>query len=449
MASEVIMPQMGESIAEGTITRWMVSVGDHVERDQPLLEISTDKVDAEVPSPSAGTVLEIKFGEGDTVEVDTVIALIGAAGEGAQAPDPKGAVLEKDEPDPHATQQMPIPVEVAGSAAAGPAPFAEQVRIASSPVVRRIAKEEGVDFRLVEGTGIHGRVTKRDILKHLESDRGTREVVVPAAASVRAPAPAPVTAAVPPGLEFSVPAWTEGERISIEPMSRIRKLTAGHMLYSQQTSAHVATVFDVDLSNVVAARMAAKDGFLAQVGTKLTYMPFFFKAVVKGLQTFPKFNASLSGTDIVYKQDVNLGMAVALDWGLIVPVIHHADRLNLVGLAEAANDLADRARSKKLKPEEVQGGTFTITNPGVFGSLFGTPLINQPQVAIMCLGAIEKRAVVITDDFGNDAIAIRPMAYLCLSYDHRLIDGADAEQFMVHVKQTLTEDPWNELDPYR
>jgi pyruvate dehydrogenase E2 component (dihydrolipoamide acetyltransferase) len=379
-----------------------------------------------------------------------VIALIGAAGEDiptGAAPSP-GAASSSDSPDPHATQQMAIPVEVAATAKGVAAPLEQQVRIASSPVVRRIAKEEGVDLHQVTGTGIHGRITKRDILQYLDAG-GAAVSGTEVATPPPPPAPAPSTAAVPPGLEFSVPAWTEGERVTLEPMSRIRKLTAGHMLYSQQTSAHVATVFDVDLSSVVAARAMAKDRFAAQVGTKLTYMPFFFKAVAKGLQTFPKFNASLSGTDIVYKQDVNLGMAVALDWGLIVPVIHQADRLNLVGLAQAANDLADRARTKKLKPEEVQGGTFTITNPGVFGSLFGTPLINQPQVAILCLGAIEKRAVVVSDEFGNDAIAIRPMAYLCLSYDHRLIDGSDAEQFMVHVKQTLTGDPWSELDPYR
>jgi pyruvate/2-oxoglutarate dehydrogenase complex dihydrolipoamide acyltransferase (E2) component len=246
-------------------------------------------------------------------------------------------------------------------------------------------------------------------------------------------------------LTFSVPAYNEDEQVEIEPMTPIRRLTAAHMLYSQQTSAHVATVFDVDMSSVVAARARAKARFLEKTGTKLTYMPFLFEAVIDGLRTYPKFNASIDGTDIVYKKDIHLGMAVALDWGLIVPVIHHADRLNLVGLATHANDLADRARLKRLRPEEVRGGTFTVTNPGVMGSLFGIPMINQPQVAILCFGAVEKRPVVITDAEGNDGIGIRWMANLALSYDHRLIDGADAEQFMVRIKKTLTESSWDEL----
>jgi 2-oxoglutarate dehydrogenase E2 component (dihydrolipoamide succinyltransferase) len=341
----------------------------------------------------------------------------------------------------------------------------ERTRRFSSPVVRKIASEHGVDIAAISGSGIGGRVTKQDILAYLEqaSDEVSDEhgpavtlVEDPAASSAsqavsetrqtEAPRAAPARS---DQLSFSVPAYTANERVEIEPMSRIRRLTAAHMLYSQETSAHVTTVFDVDLSNVVAARARAKDGFLAREKTKLTYMPFFFRAVIDGLKAYPVFNASVDGTNIVYKHDINLGIAVAMEQGLIVPVIKRAATLNLVGLASAANDLADRARSRRLKPEEVQGGTFTITNPGVFGSLFGTPLVNQPQVAILCLGAIEKRAVVLTDENGNDSIGIRPMAYLGLSYDHRLIDGADAEQFMVRVKQTLTGSRWEELESYR
>jgi 2-oxoglutarate dehydrogenase E2 component (dihydrolipoamide succinyltransferase) len=266
--------------------------------------------------------------------------------------------------------------------------------------------------------------------------------------SATAAATAPAAATPRSELEFSVPAFTESERVRIEPMSPIRRLTAAHMLYSQQTSAHVSTVFECDFSAVVAARARARRKFAEKVGTKLTYMPFVFQAVIDGLRTYPKFNASVDGTSVVYKEDIHLGMAVALDWGLLVPVIHHADRLNLVGLATAANDLAERARTKRLRPEEVRGGTFTVTNPGVFGSLFGLPMINQPQVAILCVGAIQKRPVVITDAEGNDGISIRSMAYMALSYDHRLIDGSDAEQFMVRIKKTLTESSWDELSAY-
>jgi 2-oxoglutarate dehydrogenase E2 component (dihydrolipoamide succinyltransferase) len=487
VATEVIMPQMGESIAEGTITRWMVKPGERVERDQPLLEISTDKVDAEVPSPATGILLEVLFQEGDTVEVDEVIALIGApeerTGEGAsQAPVGAGAASAAELDSPPSPPAAVAHTEVGESEAVesgadtpeGSAlSFDERVRVFSSPVVRKIAKEENVDLAQVRGTGVSGRVTKRDILAYLESggartSAGPAGAASPPAAATR-PAPPPVERAArdesgfsaveggavarpatlqPEGFEFSVPAYAAGDSVRIEPMSRIRKITAAHMLYSQQTSAHVATVFDVDLSNVVATRERAKHGFAQKEGTKLTYMPFFFKALAEALVEFPKFNASLDGTDIVFKQDVNLGMAVATDSGLLVPVIKNAHHLNLAGLARAANDLADRSRSKKLKPEDLQGGTFTVTNPGVFGSLFGTPLINQPQVAILCLGAIEKRVVVVTDEFGNDSLSIRPMAYLCLSYDHRLIDGADAEQFMVEVKRILVEESWSELLPY-
>ena len=445
MATDVIMPQMGESIAEGTVTRWMVAVGQPVKRDDPLLEISTDKVDAEIPSPATGTLLEVLFAEGETVEVDTVIARIGEAGEQPQA---KAAVVEVE------------PVASPAGASTAPPTESERLRKRSSPVVRKIAAEHDVDVDQIEGTGIGGRVTKRDIEQFIADPPAAATppstVVAPMVPVAATPASTSALATstsggggnVPARREFSVAPYQSSERVRIEPMSKIRQITAAHMLYSQETSAHVTTVFEVDMSSVVAARKRAKDGFLAKNGTKLTFMPFLFQAVTGALREFPKFNASIDGNDIVFKEDINLGMAVALDWGLIVPVIKSADHLNLAGLASRANDLAGRARDKQLKPEEVQGGTFTVTNPGVFGSLFGTPIINQPQVAILCIGAIEKRPVVVTDSDDNDSLSIRSMAYIALSYDHRLIDGADAEMFMSRVKETLATSAWEELDAY-
>jgi pyruvate dehydrogenase E2 component (dihydrolipoamide acetyltransferase) len=535
MATEVVMPQMGESIAEGTITKWLVKVGDKVERDQPLFEISTDKVDAEIPSPAAGVLLEIRNKEGETVPVNQVVAAIGAAGEGAAAAAPAAAGAAPSAPSAapaapsasaapaaSATPATPAtPATAASSAgapasapaaakASAPAPAAapaaaptpapapaaeaaasgaveqerqdvrrdegdssleresdressegERLRKFSSPLVRSIAAKEKVDLQAVEGTGAHGRVTKTDILSFLDQRQSAPAVAAPAglaagaaavapaaAAPARAAAPAASVAAARPAGGFSVPAYFEGENVEIEPMSKIRQITAAHMVYSKATSAHVTTMFHFDLSRVARIRARAKDGFARKEGTKLTYMPFIFKAVVNGLKTYRKVNAAIDGTNIVYKNDINLGMAVDLGHGLIVPVIKHADRLNLVGLAKAANDLADRARSKKLKPEEAQGGTFTITNPGVFGSLFGTPIINQPQVAILGVGAIEKRPVVVEDADGNDSLAIKTMSYFGITYDHRLVDGADADRFMIEVKKTLETDTWTELDPY-
>jgi len=457
MATEVLMPQMGESIAEGTITKWLVKVGDQVERDQPLFEISTDKVDAEIPSPASGILLEIKFQEGETVAVNKVVALIGEKGE---KPTPEPPKSEEPETPPVAEEKIVQAPETAeepqpSAGAAAPAtkeskaPPASQsgeggeledrIRRASSPVVRKIAAEHGVDISQLEGTGIHGRVTKKDILSHIES--GAAQAAPSNAASVPAPR-------VPAEGGFSVPAYTAGENVEIVPMSKIRQITAAHMRYSKSTSAHVTTLFHMDMTKVDRARRRARDGFAKANGTKLTYMPFIFKAVCAALKANPKLNASIDGTNIVFKKDINLGMAVALDWGLIVPVIKNADQLSLVGLAKAANDLAERARSKKLKPEEVQGGTFTITNPGVFGSLFGTPVINQPQVGILGIGVIEKRAIVETDADGNDTIAIKPMSYFAITYDHRLVDGADADHFMNDVKRVLLEETWSELDPF-
>ncbi len=487
MPTEIIMPQMGESIAEGTITKWLVGLGQPVERDQPLLEISTDKVDAEIPSPASGVLSQVLFAEGDTVEVDTVIGMIGAeAAEPAAAPaaSTMGEVPSASDASPQAVGGATV--TLAEPSAPGDQTLEERVRTSSSPVVRKIAKERGVDISSVPGTGIHGRVTKRDIVQYLEQGAVPSASEAAPVSATPASAPAapqeaaastassrekdsaslvttettieshPVTPKAPERapsrgndeLSFSVPAYGASENVKIESMSRVRRLTAAHMLYSRQTSAHVATVFEIDMSSIVTARSRAKAKFQERVGTKLTYMPFIFKAVADGLQSYPKFNASLDGTDIVYKRDINLGMAVAVDWGLLVPVIPNADQLNLVGLARTANDLADRARTKKLSPDELQRGTFTVTNPGVFGSLYGIPIINQPQVAILCVGAIEKRPVVMTDADGNDSLAIRTMCHFCLSYDHRLIDGADAEKFMNRLKRTLVDSTWDELDPF-
>jgi 2-oxoglutarate dehydrogenase E2 component (dihydrolipoamide succinyltransferase) len=449
MATEVVMPQMGESIAEGTIAKWLVKVGERVERDQPLLEISTDKVDAEIPSPATGTLLEIRSREGETVAVNAVIALIGEQGEKAEgtgkAPAPQAAEKPasstgvEDRPAAPAAAAASPAAAAATRQAAAPGSLEERVRQFSSPLVRSIAKAEGVDLSQIEGSGIHGRVTKKDILAYL-GRRKAAPVAPPAAAGPAAGRP------LPPG--FHVPAYQAGESVTIEPMSKIRQLTAAHMVYSKAVSAHVSTVFHIDMSKVHRARERAKTGFARANATKLSYMPFVFKAVAAALRRHRKLNAAIDGTNVVYKNDVNLGMAVALDWGLIVPVIKRADQLSLAGLAKAANDLAERARGKKLKPEEVQGGSFTITNPGVFGSLFGTPIINQPQVAILGIGTIEKRPVVTTDEDGFDAIAIKVMAYFAITYDHRLVDGADADHFMNDVKAMLEKESWAELEPY-
>jgi 2-oxoglutarate dehydrogenase E2 component (dihydrolipoamide succinyltransferase) len=454
MATDVVMPQMGESIAEGTITKWLVKVGERVERDQPLFEISTDKVDAEIPSPAAGVLTEILHEAGETVAVQEIVARIGVAGEKSAAPQPepaaakpaaeeKEAAADGSEPTAPASEGAPsaAPAPAVAPAAAAPASDseAERVRKVSSPLVRNIAREHGVDISGLAGTGIHGRVTKRDILAFLAA----REA---APAAARAAAPAAASGKVATG--FHVPAYTAGENVVVEPMSKIRQITAAHMRYSKDTSAHVTTVFHMDFTKVDRVRTRARHKFQEVNGTKLSYMPFIFKSVCNALKANPKLNAAIDGTNVVFKKDIHLGMAVALDWGLLVPVIKHADAMSLIGLAKTANDLADRARAKKLKPDEVQGGTFTITNPGVFGSLFGTPIINQPQVAILGIGAIEKRPVVRSDEDGCDTIAIRVMSYFGITYDHRLVDGADADHFMNDVKKTLESDSWPELEPY-
>lgn len=450
MATDVIMPEMGESVTEATITKWLVGVGDKVEQEQPLFEVSTDKVDAEIPSPAAGILLEIKYDEGATVSANEVVASIGTPGEhpvGAAAPD--RPIVERIEPEIVVPASPPTSPPAGDEPASAEVELVERVRKFSSPVVRKMAVAEGVDLEAVEGSGIHGRVTKKDMVAYLEKADSRLEKMD--SRPVAAP-PAPQTQAVSsmrrePG-EFHIAPYLDGDNVAIEPMSNIRRLTAAHMVYSKATSAHVTSVFHIDLSRVARVRKRAKEGFLQTHGTKLTFMPFIFTAVANALVAHPKLNAAIDGTNIVFKKDINIGMAVALDWGLLVPVVRHADRLNLVGLAKTANDLADRARAKKLSPDEVQGGTFTVTNPGVYGSLYGTPIINQPQVAILGIGTIEKRPVVESDDEGNDTIAIKTMSYFAITYDHRLVDGADADAFMNDLKQTLAEETWSELDSF-
>ena len=507
MATEVIMPQMGESIAEGTITKWLKKVGETVKRDEPIFEISTDKVDAEIPSPVAGTLTEIKVQEGQTVPINTVVATIGEAGEkpaasaeasaAKAAPPPPAAAPETPAPDtpaasapadgapstaakpavtaspapPPAQAQAPKPESAKEggpsapaaaapqpprAAAAAPAPteggarvasIEERIRQRSSPLVRRIAQEQGVDITSIEGTGIYNRVTKNDILSYIENR--------PAAAEARAGGPAAAASAGKPAAQLSEapalgraepaaapsarPAVPGTDRDEVVAMTKIRKITAENMTLSKRTSAHVTTVFQIDYSAIARIREQNKDAFFQKNGVKLTYLPFIFRACVQALKEFPQVNASIDGDNIVYHKDIHLGMAVALDWGLIVPVIKNADEKSILGLARATQDLAERARTKRLKPEEIQGGTFTVTNPGVFGSLFGTPIIPQPQVAILGVGTIEKRPVVVSDDKGNDALGIRVAGYLALSFDHRLIDGADADKFLARVKAILEE----------
>jgi len=409
MPTNVLMPQMGESIAEGTIVRWVKKVGDRVDRDEPLFEISTDKVDAEIPSPAAGVLVEIRAKEGETVAVNHIVAVIGDAVAAA-------ATASAPAPAPAAAAAPAQAKEVAASPAPAPAapdtPSAEELRRQkSSPVVRKIAAEHGVDIAQIEGSGAGGRVTKQDILGYMETK--------PAAETAPTAPPIPRMA-----------------RDEVVPMTVMRRKIAEHMIASRRTSAHVHSVFEIDFSRVAKLRDAKKAEY-ERAGAKLTYLPFIVKAVVDGLRAVPVVNTSIDGTNIIYHKDINIGIAVALDWGLIVPVVRQADELSVLGLSRAMQDLADRARSKHLKPEEVQGGTFTITNPGVFGALLGMAVISQPQVAILGIGAIEKRVVVV-----DDAIAIRPMAYLTLGYDHRLIDGAVADQFMSVVKKQIeTFDP--------
>jgi len=438
MAVDVIMPQMGESIFEGTITKWLKKPGDKVERDEPLFEISTDKVDAEIPSPSAGVLKEIKVNEGQTVPIQTVVALIEADGAAAAAPAPAPPKAETPRqaaapPKAEAAKSAaaaPPPAKPAPAAAVAPARAATNgEKIRSSPLVRRLAREHSVDLAQVPGTGAGGRVSKRDILGAIESG-GARLAARPSA-----PPPAGAAHVV---LETAVPR----EKMyfghyEVQPMSVMRQRIAEHMVLSKRVSPHVYSVDEANVSGIAALRAKMKDKFEAAAGTKLTFMPFFVRAAVEALRAFPTVNSSIDGTNVILHQECNVGIAVALDWGLIVPVIKNAEEKNFLGLARSINDLAERARAKKLKPEEVAESTFSITNPGVFGGLFGLPVINQPNVAILGLGAIEKRPVVV-----DDAIAIRSMVYLTLSYDHRVVDGAVAHRFMGKLKHTLEN--WTE-----
>jgi pyruvate dehydrogenase E2 component (dihydrolipoamide acetyltransferase) len=430
MPTDVVMPQMGESIAEGTIVRWIKKVGDQVARDEPLFEISTDKVDAEIPSPAAGVLAEIRVKEGETVAVNSVVAVIGQAddravkvtggpadaGSDAAPPTPPKATALPETAVEHRDQSPP---ERGASPTQGPEELVDRIRQRSSPLVRKIAKDHQVDISQIPGTGIAGRVTKGDILDFID-----RSGASASAGSSSPPSPPAQPAQAPPLRDSGVPG-------QVQPMSVMRKKIAEHMIMSRRTSAHVHSVFEVNFTRIAQIR-EARGAEYERAGAKLTYLSFIIKAVVDALRAVPVVNASIDGDNIVYHPDVNLGIAVALDWGLIVPVIKKADERNLLGLSRAVVDLAGRARTKQLKPDEVTGGTFTITNPGVFGALFGMPIISQPQVAILGVGQIEKRPVVI-----DDAIAIRRMAYLTLGYDHRLIDGAIADQFLSQVKHKL------------
>ena len=438
MPTDVVMPQMGESIFEGTITKWLKQPGDKVQRDEPLFEISTDKVDAEIPAPASGTLQEIKVQAGNTVQVNTVVGVIGD-GDAAAAPAPAPAPAAKKEaappppgpsaPAPAAKQPEPEPEAESG----------EQGRVRSSPLVRKIAKDNNVDLAKVPGTGLGGRITKEDIEAFIAKHAGGAPAAAasaPTAPAPTAPAPAYEAPAAPAVVTPLQPVGnvTPGE---VVPMSVMRKKIAEHMVMSKRTSAHVHGVFEVDMTRVVRLREKMKGKFEQATGSKLTFTPFFVRAAVHGIRKFPIINSSVEGDNIHYHSAINLGIAVALDWGLIVPVIKNAEERSFVGLQRAVTDLGERARSKKLKPDEVQGGTFTITNPGIFGAKFGMPIINQPQVAIMGIGGITKKPVVLTDKDGNDTIAIRSMMHMSIGYDHRVIDGAVADQFMSKIKTAL------------
>ncbi|MCI0401948.1 MAG: 2-oxoglutarate dehydrogenase, E2 component, dihydrolipoamide succinyltransferase [Acidobacteria bacterium] len=448
MPTNVLMPQMGESIFEGTITKWLKKPGDKVDRDEPLFEISTDKVDAEIPSPAAGTLKEIKVNEGQTVQINTVVAVLDDGGAPAPAAAPKEEVKpsappppKKEEAKPAAVSPPPPAPKPAAAAAPPPAIGGEltfdpaklrEKGIRTSPLVRKMAKEHGLDLTRVSGSGAGGRVSKQDVLKAIESG-------VSAAPRAAAPAGVPAGPAMPTEvLGVAVPRERMYfGRYETEPLTTMRRAIAEHMVLSKRTSAHVYSIDEADVTGIAQLRDQLKGEFERKTETKLTFMPFFIRAAVLALQAFPEVNSSLDGTTVVKHRDVNIGVAVALENGLIVPVIKNADELNFLGLQRAVTDLATRARSKKLKPEEVQHSTFSITNPGVFGGLMGLPVINQPNVGILGLGAIQKRAMVI-----HDAIAIRSMVYLTLSYDHRVVDGAIAHQFLGRIKKSLEE--WTE-----
>jgi 2-oxoglutarate dehydrogenase E2 component (dihydrolipoamide succinyltransferase) len=435
MPTDVIMPQMGESVFEGTITKWLKKPGDKVQRDEPLFEISTDKVDAEIPAPASGVLQEIRAAEGTTVQVNMVVGVISADGDAAApksapaktAPSTapaKPSVSAKSEPADTLAQAPPVPSEEHDE---------EDDHFRSSPLVRKIAREHNVTLSQVPGTGLGGRITKQDIMTFIEGHEA-----VPTSPALSQSA----KAAVPPPVKAASPSPSASIPGELVPMTQMRKIIAQRMIESRRTSAHVHCMFQVDLSRIVHLRNKVKNSFEQRHGARLTFMPFFVRAAIIALQQFPIANASVEGESIRYHRQVNVGIAVALDWGLIVPVLKNAGDLNFLGLQRGIADLGERARSKKLKPDDVEGATFTITNPGQFGAVFGLPIINQPNAAIMGVGGIAKTPLVITDAEGNDSIAIRSVVNLTLGYDHRIIDGAVADQFMAFVKKTL--ESWGE-----
>ncbi|NLV31644.1 MAG: 2-oxo acid dehydrogenase subunit E2 [Acidobacteria bacterium] len=437
MNTKVIMPQLGESVYEGTLTKWLKKTGDPVVKDEPLFEVSTDKVDSEIPAPASGILDEILVDEGTTIKIDTVVAVIresaGDGDAGGEEPGEETAREPAAETGTEAGGEAGKTGEEGAEAAGGKAkedsaaPSIRPQSLLASPLVRKIARENGVDLADVAGTGLEGRITKDDLEKHLSRVGAARPAAPAAAGGAGGAAAAPE----------SGPGGSAGDDAETVPMTPMRRAIAERMVESKRTSAHVNTMFEIDMSAIVRLRQARKEDFLKREGIPLTYTPFFAKALVESVRNFPVFNSSVSGDAIVYKKGIHLGIAVALEAGLIVPVVRAAHLKNFTGIALAIHDLAERARTKRLKPEEVQNGTITLTNPGIYGSLFGTPVINQPQVAILGIGAITKRPVVI-----DDAIAIRSMAYLSLSFDHRVIDGAVADQFMADLKARL--EAWTE-----
>jgi 2-oxoglutarate dehydrogenase E2 component (dihydrolipoamide succinyltransferase) len=434
MPTDIIMPQMGESIVEGTITKWLKKPGDKVQRDEPLFEISTDKVDAEIPAPASGVLQEIKVAEGTTVGVNTIVGTIAADGEAAAKPaapsKPVPAAAAPSKPEPPKEEKKTAPTPTPPPTPAAHEEESEEAR--SSPLVRKIAREHGINLSQVSGTGLGGRITKQDIMQFVEGQGSPQPASAAPQTSARseaaAPAPSPAAPAPIPG--------------DLVPMSRMRQLIAKHMIDSRRTSAHVHCMYEVDFTRVVNLRNKQKNGFEQRHGVRLTMMPFFVRAAVMAVQQWPIINASTEGDNVRYHRNINVGIAVALDWGLIVPVLKNAGDLNFLGLQRGITDLGERARNKKLKPDDVEGSTFTITNPGQFGAVFGLPIINQPNSAIMGVGGIMKQPMVVTDKDGNDSIAIRSVVHLTLGYDHRLIDGAVADQFMAQVKKNLEQ--WNE-----
>jgi 2-oxoglutarate dehydrogenase E2 component (dihydrolipoamide succinyltransferase) len=442
MPTDIIMPQMGESIVEGTITKWLKKPGDKIQRDEPLFEISTDKVDAEIPAPASGVLQEIKVTEGTTVGVNTVVGTIAVDGE--------AAATKSAAPAAKPAAAAPAPPKEEKKAAPAPPPMPappaaaheEEDESRSSPLVRKIAREHGISLSQIKGTGLGGRITKQDIQQFIDN-QGSQPAHAEAAAR---PVPPSRSEAEPPQAQAAsapprpaAPAPYPGDLV---PMTNMRRLIAKHMIESRRTSAHVHCMYEVDFTRIVNLRSKLKSGFEQRHGVRLTFMPFFVRAAIIALQQWPIINANIDGDNIRYHRNINVGIAVALDWGLIVPVLKNAGDLNFLGLQRGITDLGERARTKKLKPEDVEGSTFTITNPGQFGAVFGLPIINQPNSAIMGVGGITKQPLVITDKDGNDSIAIRSVVHLTLGYDHRLIDGAVADQFMAQVKKNLEQ--WNE-----